>query len=40
MLAVHYDGADDKTYHIILRGPAKTVEEHKKEFDDWLAGFK
>ena len=40
MLAVHYEGADGKTYHIILRGPAKTVAEHKKEFDDWLAGFK
>jgi len=39
MLAVHYEGPDGKTYHIILRGPAKTVEEHKTEFDDWLAGF-
>jgi hypothetical protein len=40
MFGVHYEGADGKTYHIILRGPAATVAEHKKEFDDWLAGFR
>jgi len=40
MLAVHYLGTDRKTYHIILRGPAKTVEKHKKEFDAWLESFK
>ncbi|MBI1917551.1 MAG: hypothetical protein HYS12_22870 [Planctomycetes bacterium] len=38
MLAVHIEGRDTP-YHIKLTGPAKTVEEHKKEFDDWLAGF-
>jgi hypothetical protein len=27
-------------YFIRLVGPAKTVAEHKKEFDDWLKGFK
>jgi len=39
MLALQVDG-DQKPYHIILRGPAKTIEKHKKEFDDWLKAFK
>lgn len=33
---------DDKDgqYFIKLLGPAKTVEKHKKSFDEWLAAFK
>jgi hypothetical protein len=27
-------------YFMRLVGPAKTVEKHKKEFDDWLKNFK
>src|SRR5262249_27368179 len=27
-------------YFITLTGPAKTVAEHKKGFDEWLKGFK
>jgi hypothetical protein len=27
-------------YYAALVGPAKTVEKHKKEFDDWLKAFK
>lgn len=27
-------------YHIRLVGPAKTVEQYKKGFDDWLKAFK
>jgi len=39
MLAVQFEAPDDK-YHIKLVGPAKTIEKHKKEFDEWLKGFK
>jgi hypothetical protein len=39
MLAVQFEGPDN-TYHIKLTGPAKTIEEYKKGFDDWLKGFK
>jgi hypothetical protein len=39
MLAVHFDGPKD-VYHIKLTGPAKTVEQYKKGFDDWLKAFK
>jgi hypothetical protein len=39
MLAIHYEGPKD-VYHIKLVGPAKTVEEQKKAFDDWLNSFK
>ena len=39
MLAVHYEGKDDQ-FHIKLVGPAKTVEQHKKGFDDWLKNLK
>jgi hypothetical protein len=39
MLAVHFDGADN-AYHVKLIGPAKTVAEAKKGFDEWLKGFK
>src|SRR5947207_2796505 len=39
MLAVHFDGKND-VYHIKLTGPAKTLEQYKKGFDDWVKGFK
>lgn len=39
MLAVQFDGAKN-LYHIRLVGPAKTVEEYKKGFDEWLKNFK
>jgi hypothetical protein len=39
MLAVQFEGPDNK-YHIKLIGPAKTVAEHKKGFDEWVKGFK
>ena len=39
MLAVQVEG-NDNPYHIKLIGPAKTIEKHKKAFDDWLKAFK
>jgi hypothetical protein len=39
MLAVYYDGKDN-TFTFKLVGPAKTVEEAKKGFDEWLKAFK
>jgi hypothetical protein len=27
-------------YYVRLIGPSKTVEQHKKDFDDWLKAFK
>jgi hypothetical protein len=39
MLAVHFQGPET-VYHIRLVGPAKTVEQYKKGFDDWLKAFK
>jgi hypothetical protein len=39
MLAIHFQGPED-VYHIKLTGPAKTIEENKKAFDEWIKGFK
>jgi hypothetical protein len=39
MLAIQFEGPDN-LYHILLTGPAATVEHHKKAFDEWLKGFK
>ena len=39
MLAVHFDGKND-VYHIKLTGPAKTIEQYKKGFDEWIKAFK
>jgi hypothetical protein len=39
MIAAQFDGPKD-VYHIKLTGPAKTVEQYKKGFDEWLKGFK
>ncbi len=30
----------DAVYSLTLVGPAKTVEKHKKDFDEWLKNFK
>jgi hypothetical protein len=34
------DGDRTVLYSIWLLGPTKTVEKHKKEFDEWLKNFK
>jgi len=39
MLGVHFEGPQT-VYHIKFTGPAATIEEHKKGFDEWLKGFK
>jgi hypothetical protein len=39
MLAIYFDGPRD-VYQIKLTGPAKTVADYKKGFDDWLQNFK
>jgi gluconolactonase len=39
MVAIYFDGPED-VYQIKLTGPAKTVDEHLKEFDDWIKAFK
>lgn len=38
-LGVYFD-SENGPYFITLTGPAKTVAQHKKGFDDWLQGFK
>jgi hypothetical protein len=39
MIAIQFDGPST-IYHIKLTGPAKTVEQNKKGFDEWIKGFK
>lgn len=39
-LYVAFDSEDGGRYYIRVLGPAKTVEKHKKSFDEWLAAFK
>ncbi len=39
MVAVYFDGPKD-VYQFKLTGPAKTVEMYKKDFDNWVKGFK
>jgi hypothetical protein len=38
-LYVVFENADGQ-YYMTLLGPAKTVEKHKKGFDEWLKNFK
>jgi hypothetical protein len=38
-LYVLFDGKDGQ-YYLTLLGPEKTVEKHKKAFDEWLKSFK
>jgi hypothetical protein len=35
-----YFACEGGPYFIRLTGPAKTLEQHKKSFDDWLKNFK
>src|SRR5258708_9892056 len=39
MLALQFDTPKD-VFHIKLIGPAKTVEQYKKGFDDWIKALK
>jgi hypothetical protein len=39
MIAIHFDGPSD-VYHIKLTGPAKTISEQQKAFEEWIKGFK
>jgi hypothetical protein len=38
MIAIYYQGKDP--YQIKMTGPAKTVEQYKKGFDEWVKAFK
>jgi len=38
MVAIYFAGKDP--YQIRMTGPAKTVEQYKKGFDEWIKGFK
>src|SRR5262245_16213448 len=40
MLAVQFEIPKGSLFHIKLIGPAATVEQHKKGFDEWLKAFK
>lgn len=37
---VIFEDADGAVASVWLRGPAKTVEKHKKDFDGWVKNFK
>lgn len=39
MFSIYFDSPDGP-YFIRLTGPAKTMEQHKKGFDEWLKNFK
>ena len=39
-LYVVFEGGDGKQYYMTLLGGEKTVEKHKKGFEDWLKSFK
>jgi hypothetical protein len=39
LVGIQLEGPDNN-YQIKLLGPAKTVEKHKKAFDEWIKGFK
>ena len=39
MFSIYFD-CDDGPYFIRLTGPAKTMEQSKKSFDEWLKNFK
>jgi hypothetical protein len=39
-LYVVFEAKDGKQYYMTLLGPQKTVEKHKKGFEDWLKNFK
>jgi hypothetical protein len=39
MLAIHFEGPKS-LYHIKMTGPAKTIEQYKPGFEEWLKAFK
>ena len=39
-LYVVFESKDGQQYYMTLVGPQKTVEKHKKGFEDWLKNFK
>lgn len=39
-LYVVFETKDGKQYYMTLLGPTKTVEKHKKSFEEWLKNFK
>ena len=39
-LYVVFEDKDGKQYYLTLLGPQKTVEKHKKGFEEWLKNFK
>ena len=39
-LYVLFEAKDGKQYYMTLLGSAKTIEKHKKSFDEWLKNFK
>jgi hypothetical protein len=39
MIAIYYDGKDEKPYQIKFTGPAKTVDANAKAFETWIKGF-
>ncbi|MBY0458003.1 MAG: hypothetical protein K2V38_11740, partial [Gemmataceae bacterium] len=39
-LYVIFEDKDGAVASLWLRGPAKTVEKHKKDFDEWVKNFK
>ena len=39
-LYVVFEAADGKQYYMTLLGPQKSVEKHKKGFEEWLKNFK
>jgi hypothetical protein len=39
LIGIQLDGPEN-TYQIKLLGPAKTVEEYRKGFDEWIKGFR
>jgi len=40
MIGVVFESDKEGPYFMRLTGPARTVEAHKKDFDNWLKGFK
>ncbi len=39
-LYVVFEDKDGKQYYMTLLGPQKTIEKHKKGFEEWLKNFK
>jgi hypothetical protein len=39
-LYVLFDSKEGDSYYLVLLGPEKTVDKHKKAFEEWLKNFK